>query len=55
MFAVQFLGAFNDNLLKYAMLLLANYGIFRNAPDEAALLSVIAAARVTTQRSGPGP
>ncbi|SFG25732.1 acyl-[acyl-carrier-protein]-phospholipid O-acyltransferase / long-chain-fatty-acid--[acyl-carrier-protein] ligase [Novosphingobium sp. CF614] len=42
MFAVQFLGAFNDNLLKYAMLLLANYGILRDAPDKAGMLSVVA-------------
>jgi acyl-[acyl-carrier-protein]-phospholipid O-acyltransferase/long-chain-fatty-acid--[acyl-carrier-protein] ligase len=42
MFAVQFLGAFNDNLLKYAMLLLANYGLFRDAPADAAMLSVVA-------------
>ncbi|MCT2399827.1 MFS transporter [Novosphingobium mangrovi (ex Huang et al. 2023)] len=42
MFTVQFLGAFNDNLLKYAMLLLANYGLFRDAPEQAGMLSVIA-------------
>ena len=42
MFAVQFLGAFNDNLLKYAMLLLANYGILRGSPERAGMLSVIA-------------
>lgn len=42
MFTVQFLGAFNDNLLKYAMLLLANYGLFREAPDKAGMLSVVA-------------
>jgi len=32
LFAVQFLGAFNDNLLKYAMLFLANYTMFQDAP-----------------------
>ncbi|MFC0684951.1 acyl-[ACP]--phospholipid O-acyltransferase [Novosphingobium clariflavum] len=42
MFCVQFLGAFNDNLLKYAMLLLANYGLLRDAPDKAGMLSVVA-------------
>ncbi|MCJ2188797.1 acyl-[ACP]--phospholipid O-acyltransferase [Novosphingobium beihaiensis] len=42
MFVVQFLGAFNDNLLKYAMLLLANYGILKDAPEQAGMLSVIA-------------
>lgn len=28
LFAVQFLGAFNDNLLKFAILFLANFGLY---------------------------
>ena len=39
MFVVQFIGAFNDNALKFAMLALANYGLFRNHPDQAAQLA----------------
>jgi acyl-[acyl-carrier-protein]-phospholipid O-acyltransferase/long-chain-fatty-acid--[acyl-carrier-protein] ligase len=42
MFAVQFLGAFNDNLLKFAMLFLANFGIFVSQPDKAELLAAVA-------------
>jgi acyl-[acyl-carrier-protein]-phospholipid O-acyltransferase / long-chain-fatty-acid--[acyl-carrier-protein] ligase len=42
MFTVQFLGAFNDNLLKFAMLFLANFGIFATEPDKAELLAAIA-------------
>lgn len=42
MFAVQFLGAFNDNLLKFAMLFLANFGIFATEPDNAEMLAAIA-------------
>lgn len=42
MFAVQFLGAFNDNLLKFGMLFLANFGIFATRPDRAELLAAIA-------------
>ncbi len=42
MFAVQFLGAFNDNLLKFAMLFLANFGIFAAEPDKAELLAAVA-------------
>jgi acyl-[acyl-carrier-protein]-phospholipid O-acyltransferase/long-chain-fatty-acid--[acyl-carrier-protein] ligase len=41
-FAVQFLGAFNDNLLKFAMLFLANFGIFVNEPDKAEVLAAVA-------------
>ena len=41
-FAVQFLGAFNDNLLKFAMLFLANFGIFATRPHQAELLAAIA-------------
>ncbi|RZK00868.1 MAG: acyl-[ACP]--phospholipid O-acyltransferase [Novosphingobium sp.] len=42
MFVVQFLGAFNDNLLKFAMLFLANFVIYRTEPAKAELLAVIA-------------
>lgn len=42
MFVVQFLGAFNDNLLKFAMLFLANFTIFAAEPDKAELLAAIA-------------
>ena len=41
-FVVQFLGAFNDNLLKFAMLFLANYGLATCAPDNDGQLGVIA-------------
>jgi acyl-[acyl-carrier-protein]-phospholipid O-acyltransferase / long-chain-fatty-acid--[acyl-carrier-protein] ligase len=42
MFVVQFLGAFNDNLLKFAMLFLASFGIYAADPDRAEQLGVIA-------------
>src|SRR5262245_17149513 len=42
LFAVQFLGAFNDNLLKFALLFLANFGLYRAEPDKAELLATIA-------------
>lgn len=42
LFVVQFLGAFNDNLLKFALLFLANFGLFRAEPDKAELLATIA-------------
>ncbi len=42
MFAVQFLGAFNDNLLKFAMLFLANFGILASRPEHAKLLAAVA-------------
>ena len=42
MFIVQFMGAFNDNLLKFAMLFLANYGIYASAPDKAEMLAAVA-------------
>src|SRR4029079_2865194 len=38
-FVVQFLGAFNDNLLKVAMLFLANFGLFVAEPDKDELLA----------------
>lgn len=41
MFVVQFLGAFNDNLLKFALLFLANFGIFAGQPEKAELLAAI--------------
>ncbi len=42
LFAVQFLGAFNDNALKYAMLFLANFTIYASAPDKSAMLATVA-------------
>jgi acyl-[acyl-carrier-protein]-phospholipid O-acyltransferase / long-chain-fatty-acid--[acyl-carrier-protein] ligase len=41
-FTVQFLGAFNDNLLKFALLFMANFGIHKASPDEAELLATLA-------------
>lgn len=41
-FLVQFLGAFNDNLLKFAMLFLANFGLYAAQPDKAKMLAAIA-------------
>jgi acyl-[acyl-carrier-protein]-phospholipid O-acyltransferase / long-chain-fatty-acid--[acyl-carrier-protein] ligase len=41
-FAVQFLGAFNDNLLKFALLFLANFGLYRGAPAKAEMLATVA-------------
>lgn len=42
LFIVQFLGAFNDNLLKFAMLFLASFGIYAAEPDKAVFLATIA-------------
>ncbi len=42
LFVVQFLGAFNDNLLKFALLFLANFGLHAAAPGAAAELATIA-------------
>src|SRR5258706_13061708 len=42
MFVVQFLGAFNDNVLKFAMLTLATFTLYRGDPDHVALLGNIA-------------
>lgn len=42
LFVVQFLGAFNDNLLKFALLFLANFGLYAGEPDKAAQLATIA-------------
>ena len=41
MFVVQFLGAFNDNLLKFALLFLASFGIFAGQPEKGELLATI--------------
>ena len=41
LFVTQFLGAFNDNLFRTAMVLLVIYGIYRSAEQEA-LFSAIA-------------
>jgi acyl-[acyl-carrier-protein]-phospholipid O-acyltransferase/long-chain-fatty-acid--[acyl-carrier-protein] ligase len=43
-FSVQFLGAFNDNLLKFALLFLANFGIYKAAPEQAEMLATLATA-----------
>ncbi len=42
LFVVQFLGAFNDNLLKFALLFLANFGLYAAAPEKAELLATVA-------------
>ncbi|HEY0115877.1 MAG TPA: MFS transporter, partial [Allosphingosinicella sp.] len=42
LFVVQFLGALNDNLLKFAMLFLANYGLYAADPARAETLGVVA-------------
>ncbi len=42
LFVVQFLGAFNDNLLKFALLFLANFGLYVAEPGKAAQLATIA-------------
>ncbi|MET0241378.1 MAG: acyl-[ACP]--phospholipid O-acyltransferase [Sphingobium sp.] len=42
LFVVQFLGAFNDNLLKFALLFLANFVLFRTEPAKAGLLATVA-------------
>jgi len=42
LFAVQFLGAFNDNLLKFAILFMASFGASALAPDRAAQLAIAA-------------
>jgi len=41
-FLVQFLGAFNDNLLKFALLFLANFGLYAAAPEKAKMLAAVA-------------
>ncbi|MEY2926058.1 MAG: long-chain-fatty-acid--[acyl-carrier-protein] ligase, partial [Pseudomonadota bacterium] len=47
LFVTQFLGAFNDNLFKTAALLLASYSLFRDAPEQAEQMGVIATALFT--------
>jgi len=42
LFVVQFLGAFNDNLLKFALLFLANFQLYPTEPGRAELLATIA-------------
>ncbi|VWX46533.1 acyl-[ACP]--phospholipid O-acyltransferase [Novosphingobium sp. 9U] len=44
MFAVQFLGAFNDNLLKYALVFMASFTIYAGEPDKAGQLGLISTA-----------
>lgn len=41
LFWVQFLGAFNDNLLKFALLFLASFGVAALAPGDAEMLAVV--------------
>ena len=40
LFATQFLGAFNDNLFKQAMVLFATYSIYSDAKKEAAFSAI---------------
>jgi len=42
LFVVQFLGALNDNLLKFALLFLASFGLYASAPEKAELLGIVA-------------
>src|SRR5688572_24922400 len=42
LFAVQFLGAFNDNLLKFALLFLATFGLYAAEPAKAEMLATVA-------------
>lgn len=42
LFIVQFLGAFNDNVLKFALLFLANFSIYVDHPESAEKLATIA-------------
>src|SRR6185369_12123195 len=42
LFVVQFLGAFNDNLLKFGILFLANFGLYAAEPGKAEMLATIA-------------
>jgi acyl-[acyl-carrier-protein]-phospholipid O-acyltransferase/long-chain-fatty-acid--[acyl-carrier-protein] ligase len=44
LFVVQFLGAFNDNALKYAMLFLVNFTLYAADPNHSAMLAAIATA-----------
>lgn len=47
LFVVQFLGAFNDNLLRFAMVFLATFTIYRTEPARAEVLSTLAAGLFT--------
>ncbi|CAN5410597.1 acyl-[ACP]--phospholipid O-acyltransferase [soil metagenome] len=42
LFVVQFLGAFNDNVLKFAMLFLANFTLYAGEPAKSEMLATIA-------------
>jgi acyl-[acyl-carrier-protein]-phospholipid O-acyltransferase/long-chain-fatty-acid--[acyl-carrier-protein] ligase len=42
LFGVQFLGAFNDNLLKFSLLFLANFGLYAADPGKAEILATVA-------------
>jgi acyl-[acyl-carrier-protein]-phospholipid O-acyltransferase/long-chain-fatty-acid--[acyl-carrier-protein] ligase len=42
LFGVQFLGAFNDNLFKFSLLFLANFGVHAAAPGKAEMLAALA-------------
>ncbi|MGZ3313286.1 MAG: MFS transporter [Caulobacteraceae bacterium] len=42
LFATNLLGAFNDNLFKTGLLMLASYELFRGAPERAAQMGVLA-------------
>ena len=41
LFVTQFLGAFNDNLFKTAMVIMASYGLYRADPDSAEILATV--------------
>ena len=41
-FVVMFLGAFNDNLLKFALLFLANFSLYAGEPDKGGILATVA-------------
>ncbi|MEO6341195.1 MAG: MFS transporter, partial [Caulobacteraceae bacterium] len=42
LFAASVLGAFNDNLFKTSLIIMASYGLYRAEPDKAAMLASIA-------------
>ncbi len=42
LFVVQFLGAFNDNVLKFTMLFLASYTVYASAPEKVEQLGALA-------------
>ena len=42
LFATQFLGAFNDNLYRSALIFLASFHLYKGDPDRAAMMAVIA-------------